>query len=536
MQYDLFAQEVEEFYELRPYQEEAVNAILDSYKRGVNPLLIMATGTGKTQVFSSVIHETGDKSLVLAHRETLIDQAIEKISRITGRRPQKEKANAWAEKNSEIVVASVQSMQNSRMERFPKDYFGFLTTDEAHHAPAKSYRNIYNYFDSAVHLGVTATPDRADTKKLGTIYDEIAYEYSLLQAIKDKYLAPIKGYKVKDFTIDLNGLKIYAGDYSDGELGKLIEDYIAPIAKSIEEQSAWMKTMVFMPTVESSRLMCDALRSLSIDAGYVAGNTDNQKQVLYDFHVGNISHLVSCDMLLEGYDEPSVEAIVMLRPTGSRTVYTQIVGRGTRLFPGKESLKLIEFTYNSDRLKLVTPYELFTSKENTERVRQEAEGLAENMDEIDYLSMIEEAKDRFYNISNIMNRMIIPGYGFTEFDPLALGDALDVDITGEYNLQYKGHKVEGPVTMKQMQLLERYGVKKFSDIDRAQASMLISKLFENGYRPLTGEATPKQKSFLQRHGIESSRLMKAQASMLIDKIKKANEDSQAQRVMQSIDF
>jgi len=293
---------------------------------------------------------------------------------------------------------------------------------------------------------------------------------------------------------------------------------------------------VFMPTVESSRLMANTLKSMDIDANYIAGVTDNNNQTLYDFHVGNISHLVSCDMLLEGYDEPTVEAIVMLRPTGSRSVYTQIVGRGTRLSPGKEYLKLIEFTYNSERLKLVTPYELFSSTEYTERVRDQAEKALKDSDLVDYLYEIESAKEQFYKINNIIERLIVPSHGFLEFDPFAMGDMLDVDITGEFDLKYNGHKVEGNVTAKQVALLQRYGIKQFDNIDRAQASALIGKLFDSGYKPFTGMATPRQVQFLTGYGIDAQKMMKAQASMMIDRIMKSRMAEEEKRINASISF
>lgn len=519
MQINLFQEDHGKF-SLRPYQAEASRAIMDSYSRGKNPLVIMATGTGKTITFADPIrqlYKENKRSLVLAHRETLIDQAIDKIYKYTGYKPSKEKAQDWAVDESNIIVASVQSLQNKRLDRFADDNFALMVTDEAHHAVSKSYKNISEYFNPTSHLGVTATPDRADEKSLGAIYDEIAYEYNLANAIKDGYLVPIEGYRIKDFNIDLSNLRIHMGDYRDSDLEGVIEQYIAPICKNIVDQTEEMKTMVFLPTVESSRLVAETLKDMSVKADYISGGTKNQGAVLYNFHVGNITHLVSCDMLLEGYDEPTVQAIVMLRPTSSRSLYSQIVGRGTRLSPGKEALKLVEFTYNSDRLKLVSPYELFSTDRFNERVREYAE--AGGLEGQNLLDELEQASEQVFAISNILDRLIIPSNTFVRFDPLALGDMIDVDITGEFDLHYQGRKIEGSVTRKQKDILARYGITDFSEMDRAQASKLIGGLFEKGYRPLTGPATNRQIMFLKKEGIDATEMKKAQASMLIDKIK-----------------
>lgn len=515
---------MQELYEdkknLRPYQEVAVERSMALLAEGKKSLLIMATGTGKTIVFSEIIRRMKDRrSLVIAHREELIDQAIDKISKQTGYRPGKEKAHEAADLQDRVVVGSVQSMQNSRLARWPRAHFGLVVIDEAHHTTAKSYRNLIGHFEASNLLGVTATPDRADSKQLGEIYTDIAFQYPLHQAIKDGYLCRIVGRRVRDFNINLSDLKIVAGDFQEGDLAKVLGEYIAPLAHSIKEETHDRKTLVFMPNVDSSRLMSDTLVALGLKSAWISGGTDTneRRDILYRFSRGMITHVVSCNVLLEGFDEPSVDAIVMLRPTGSRAIYAQAVGRGTRLHPGKDHLRLVEFTFNSDRLKLVTAYELFSSQGLGERVQAHARKKGEGQVEEDFMANMEEAHDSIYKLDSIIERLPVKSYGFIEFDPMAFSDLLGVDLSGEFDIHYKGRKLEGPITEKQRDLLARYNISGLDNLDKAQASAMISAIFDKGFQPIVGMATDKQLSYLRRLGlpIRDDAVTKAQASALI---------------------
>jgi len=510
-------------FNLRPYQKTAVEKILDAVNREAKSLVIMATGLGKTVIVAEVIKllkEKSMKSLFMAHREELINQAIDKIYKQVGWYPEKEKALYRSTGNSFCTVASVQTLRNDRLLSWPPDSFHFITVDEAHHAAALSYKKVLGYFQEYSLLGITATPDRADQKQLGEIFEEIAYKYTLPQAIKDKWLCPIIGKRVKDFEIDLSELKIVAGDYQDKELGIIIEKYIAPIAVNIAEHTRNRKTLIFCPSVESSRLMAETLCGLDIKADFVSGRHDakSRHNILSQFSRGIISHLCSCDILLEGFDEPTVSSICMLRPTSSRSLYAQAVGRGTRLSEGKDNLLLLEFTFNSDRLKLVEPYELFSDIGFEEQTRRRARS-NESGAFIDYLSNLEEAHKRRHDISDILSRISFKKYNVEMFDPIAIADLAGVDLSGEFDIRYKGHKLEGKVTDKQIDILRRYGIYDYTNIDKAQASKLISQFYNNNWSPMIGPATPKQMIFLRQHGYNFSNIPKALASVLISNIK-----------------
>ncbi|MGX8719843.1 MAG: DEAD/DEAH box helicase, partial [Eubacteriales bacterium] len=237
--------------ELRPYQKEAIIAVEDEWKKGQRrTLLVLPTGTGKTICFAKVTEDcvrAGDRVLVLAHRGELLDQAADKIAKSTGLGCSVEKAeesclDSWFR----VTVGSVQTlMRQSRLDRFKPDYFDTIIIDEAHHALSPSYQNVINYFDGAKVLGVTATPDRGDMKDLGQVFNSLAYEYRITQAIKDGYLCKIKALTIP-LKLDISNVGISAGDYKVGEIGTALDPYLDQIADQMAEHCMDRKTVVFL--------------------------------------------------------------------------------------------------------------------------------------------------------------------------------------------------------------------------------------------------------------------------------------------------
>ena len=508
-------------FKLRQHQIEAVTAVEDTWREGKSALLDMSTGSGKTVIFASLMKRhhirTKEKALAIAHTEELVSQAISKIQIQSGFKVEREQAKHSADRSAPFVVGSVQTMQQARLESWPKDYFSMLVVDEAHHSVAKTYKNLIEYFSVPYLVGVSATCDRFDRQSLGEIYDKVAYSYPLHKAIQDKNLVPIIGERVTDFNIDLSELKVTKGDYNETELGDLLLNYFSPIAHNIKGRSEGLKTLVFMPNVESSRLMAEELRSKGIPAAYLAGlhATAERKKILYDFHVGSTTHLCACNILLEGFDEPAVEAIVMLRPTPSRPLFAQAIGRGTRLSPetGKENVKLIEFTFNSSKLSLVSTFDLFAAAGYEEKVREIA--LADAGEEVDYLDALAAAHKKYYSKEYLMERLINTDYNFIKFDPMAAAELGGADITGEFDIHWEGRKLEGLVTPKQTELLSRYGIVDINKLSKAQASVLIDSLMKVCV-PMQGEITDGQLWKLKSLGINGSCMMKAQASIMIE--------------------
>jgi len=517
--------------EPRAYQKEAVEKTLEALHAGERPLVIMATGTGKTVVSSLIISSmigAKKRSLYCAHRDELINQAKRSIQTWADYTSSVEMANEYADRHRLSIIASVPTLRGRRLEQFPERHFDLGIVDEAHHATAASYRNIIKRFDSAMWMGQTATPDRADQNGLGSIFSTVSYEYPLHKAIKDGHLVPIIGRRIRDFDIDLSQVKINAGDFSPRELEEKVCEYITPIAKAIKKETEGMSTLIFMPDVRSSALMAEVLNSMGMKADFVSGGTEKaeRRQTLYRFHSGELTHLASCNVFLEGFDEPRIQAIVMCRPTSSRVLYTQAVGRGTRLFDGKKHLLLVEFTYNSEKLRLVSAYELFSTLGYGEKIQAKAIRTGEKQDYEDFLQNIETEKTRHDQIPELVKGALhrSKDYAFDSFDPIGLGDLVGVDISGEFDIYYQGRKLQGHVTEKQMELLCRYGVsqEEVGKLTRASASVLLDKLMERT-RPMIGLATEAQLNFLERLGAPINRnspMPKAMASLLIDAYKR----------------
>ena len=360
--------------QLRPYQEKAIEAIRESYVAGVNKqVIVLATGLGKTVIFSHIIanlvRKTGKKALVLAHREELLTQAKDKLEKINPNlKVDIEKAQDWAEDHADVVVASVATIGRSgsdRIKRFNPDDFGIVVIDEAHHASADTYRNVLQHFGllkgvddtntRALLLGVTATPSRNDNKGIDAIFDKVAFEYPIVPAIKDNWLSRIHAYRVNTDT-DLTGVKKTAGDFNLGELGDAVnnDDRNGLIIKAYQKHVPGQQALCFAVDVAHAMELAKNFNEAGIPSDYVIGASTNRKEVLEKFAKRELKVVVNCMVLTEGFDEPSIEAILMARPTQSGILFQQMVGRGTRLFEGKEYLTVIDFVDNTYRQSLQT--------------------------------------------------------------------------------------------------------------------------------------------------------------------------------------
>ncbi|NLW53190.1 MAG: DEAD/DEAH box helicase, partial [Tissierellia bacterium] len=325
---------------LRPYQNEAVKAIRNEWKNGnAKTLLVLPTGTGKTVVFSKVIEEEtkdGDKALVIAHRGELLDQAADKLKVTSGLDSALEKAESTAIGSSKkVTVASIQTLsQEKRLTAYPRDYFKTIVVDETHHAMSDTYQRVLKHFDGANILGVTATPDRADQRSLGKFFDSKAYEYSMHQAIKEGYLSPVRAQMIP-LELDIHEVGISNGDYAVGQVGSALDPYLNQIALEILKYAKGRKTVVFLPLIKTSQKFCELLNLHGLRAAEINGESKDREQILADFEAGEYDVLCNSMLLTEGWDSPSVDCIVVLRPTKIRSLYQQMVGRGMRIHPGK---------------------------------------------------------------------------------------------------------------------------------------------------------------------------------------------------------
>lgn len=348
----------------RPYQQKAAAVIHREWDAGnKKTLVVMPTGTGKTIVFASIVNdqvEKGEHVLILAHREELLQQASDKLKMVTGLETALEKAqNSALDSDKMVVVASVQTLsKQNRLMKYPRDYFGAIIIDEAHHTAAKTYKGILEHFIDAKVLGVTATPDRSDMKSLSDIFDSLAFEYKLPDAIREGYLCKINT-KTIPVEVDISKVHINAGDFSAQDLGNVLDLYLDTIADAIVRECQNRKTVIFTPLVRISKRLCNILNKRNFKTAEVNGASADREDVLKGFDNGEYKALTNAMLLTEGWDCPTVDCIICLRPTKSRSLYAQIVGRGTRLCEGKKNLLVLDFLWLTKKHSLCHPADIF---------------------------------------------------------------------------------------------------------------------------------------------------------------------------------
>lgn len=506
--------------ELRPYQQQARERIHAEWENGhTRTLLVLPTGTGKTIVFASVAADqvrAGDRVLILAHRGELLEQAADKLQRSTGLVSAVEKAdatclNTWFR----VVVGSVQTLQRTaRLERFPRDYFGTIIIDEAHHAITDGYRRILDYFGSARVLGVTATPDRGDMRNLGEVFDSLAFEYKLTDAIKEGYLCRIMAQTIP-LKLDISSVTLSGGDYAVGDLGTALDPYLEQVAAEMAQRCKGRKTVVFLPLIKTSQKFRDLLNSHGFRAAEVNGQSTDRKEVLADFDAGKYNVLCNSMLLTEGWDCPSVDCVVVLRPTKVRSLYSQMVGRGTRLSPGKTDLLLLDFLWMTDKHELCRPADLVC--EDLAVARQMTENLAESgcpqdIEEAavqaseDVVAQREEALAKQLEEQRRKKAKLV--------DPLQYEMSIQAEDLAGYVPAFGWEA--GPPTEQQAAALEKLGILPDAVESAGKASLLLDRLHKRRDEGLT---TPKQIRCLEKYGFQHvGRWSFEQAKHMIDRI------------------
>lgn len=506
---------------LRPYQQEAKDAIFSDWEDGIKKtLLVLPTGCGKTIVFAMVAEECvrqGNRVLILAHRGELLDQAADKIAKATGLGCAVEKAEetclgSWFR----IVVGSVQSMmREKRLKRFPQDYFDTIIIDEAHHSISDSYKRVLEHFGEAKVLGVTATPDMGDMQNLGSVFDSLAYEYTLPKAIKEGYLSPIKAVTIP-LKIDISGVGVQGGDFKAGDIGTALDPYLRGIAEEMKNYCMDKKTVAFLPLVKTSQKFRDILNENGFRAAEVNGESQDRAEVLADFEAGRYNVLCNSMLLTEGWDCPSVDCIVVLRPTKVRSLYCQMVGRGTRLHPGKEHLLLLDFLWHTERHELCHPAHLICESEEvaqkmTENMEKDA-GCPLDIEEAekaaaeDVVAQREEALAKQLAEMKRRKKKLV--------DPLQFEMSIQAEDLAGYVPAFGWEMA--PPSDKQKQTLEKLGIMP-DEIDNAgKAAKILDRL---GKRRDEGLTTPKQIRCLEKYGFQHVGTWQFEtAKRLIDRI------------------
>ena len=475
---------------LRAYQMKARQDIHKGFEDFDRQLGVLPTGAGKTILFSRLAQDyQPQRTLILAHREELITQAVDKLRASTGIEAQVEMGEERASLDAPVVVASVQTlMREKRRERWPQDHFGLVVVDEAHHALADSYLNTLGHFDDhAKVLGVTATPDRGDKKNLGKYFENIACEVTLLDLVNQGWLSPIR-VKTVPLEMSLRGVRTTAGDFSADDLGHALEPYLEKIADVLVEHRH-RKTLVFLPLIAVSKRFAQMCRDRGLLAEHVDGQTTERQAALERFKRDETRILTNAMLLTEGYDEPSIDCVVCLRPTKIRALYSQIIGRGTRIWPGKDHLLVLDFLWQAEELSLMRPANLIAEDDLDAKALTDKLGAEGDLEE----AREEVNADRTRSLTERLNEN--RSRSGSVLDPLELAVSLNEVALAEY-VPTMAWQAQAP-TAKQLDVLQKFGLNTMSILSKGHASMILDRLIT---RRQLGLATPKQVRVMRRYG------------------------------------
>lgn len=348
----------DEMLSLRDYQQECLASIMANYRAGVRrQLTCLPTGSGKTVIFAEFprYFRMKKQMLVLAHREELLDQARDKLVRANpDLKVAVEQAGRNADPDSDVVVASVPTLGrkgSKRLQRLDPERFFLIVVDEAHHATAATYTRVLEHFGvfapdtQKLLAGFTATPKRGDGQGLDAVFEKIVYSQNLPEMIQAGYLSPVAGYRVET-DIDLSRVRTRMGDFVASHLSRAVnvDERNDLVVRVFQDRLKNRQTLCFCVDVAHAHCLAHAFNSAGIPAAAVSGEMDRSERAkaLEDFHTGRTRVLANCMVLTEGYDEPSVSGIILARPTKSSLLYTQMIGRGTRLHPGKENVTIVD--------------------------------------------------------------------------------------------------------------------------------------------------------------------------------------------------
>ncbi len=534
---------------LRPYQSAACEAIFKEWQENDSTLVVMPTGGGKTILFADVIRRVFPRrALVIAHREELIFQAKDKIQRVTGLHADVEMGEYTAEGSlfdaSPVVVSTIQTQCSGgdgggRMSKFDPQRFGVLIIDEAHHATSQTYRRVIDYYrtnPALKVLGVTATPDRADEEALGQVFQTVAFDYEVQDAIHDGWLVPIQQQMVHVEGLDYSSIRTTAGDLNGGDLAAVMEaeKNLQQMASASLEIIGQRRALVFTASVKAAEMTAEIFnRHRSGMAAWVCGKTDkdDRRSYLSDFATGKIQVMCNCGVLTEGFDDPGVEVVIMGRPTKSRALYSQMVGRSTRPLPGvvdgpetpearkaaiaasaKPSCLVVDFVGNAGRHKLVTSADILGGKFSEQAIEKailkarEARGPVNMTQELDLAEeelREQREQDRLAEIARRANLVATARFTTQSVDPF---DVLHLEPT-----KARGWDQGRQLSEKQRTLLAKQGINP-DQVSFTEAKQLIAEIFRRWNGNL---CSFKQAKVLKKYGFETN-VSFAQASATID--------------------
>lgn len=530
----------------RWYQKEAVLAAEKELADSRSTLIVMATGLGKTRVVSSLISRwTHGKVLVLCHRDELVQQMRAELERALGVLVEIEQGDMRASLRADYVVASTDTIrQMRRLERFPKDHFSLIVTDEAHHYLAKTYKRILDYFEGKV-LGVTATPDRTDEKALGQLYDTVSYVLDIEDGIDAGYLVPIVGERVVLNEIKLDDVaKTRGGDLNESQLDEVMLQAVEGIVQKVLEHHPDRQGIAFFPGVRSAEYAMQRFNQLRPNSAiFIDGMTDKmlRRRLVEDFRAGRYKILCNCAVATEGFDAPGVSLIVQGRPTMSRSLYCQMCGRGTRVLPGtvdrlmleeqkwerqdaivasaKKNCVIMDFVGNSGKHALVTLEDALGGKYSDEEIERAKKLRSKGGDApMDAREALQEARRELLAMAQKIKAQVKATV--SSFDPFHV---LDVGVREKDRYAQRfGLK---PASEGQLAVLRLKGVPE-SDLAGLSHRAAGNLLTELNNRRSAGLANYKQLRQLQRFGVNDRNVTFERASEVIDYIAKCGWNPQ----------
>ena len=526
---------------LRPYQQEACDAAEKELMNGsARTLVVMPTGTGKTICFIELLKRFRNRGrcMVIAHRNELIQQAVHRISEWTGEFPGIEKAELNTHEASwcrpPIVVASIQTLisggERKRMHRFVPSDFSLVIVDEAHHAVSSSYRAVLEHFkhDNCRTVGVTATPNRHDEAALGQVFDSCAYEMGLWDAISAGWLVPIQQKAVQIEGLDFSTCRTTAGDLNGRDLEAVMneEKNMLGVASAAMDFTENRPTIIFAPSVSNAERLCEILNRPNYEPGsavFVSGKTDqiDRDERVGGFRNGRYRFLVNVGIAVEGFDAPATSCVLMARPTKSRALYEQMLGRGTRPLPGtvewkdsdedrttaiansdKPNMLVIDLAGNSGRHKLVNAFDVLGgewSDDIAELAMRDATERGESVDVQKELALAAKKAKEERDRAEAAKRKHIHAKAI--YSSARTVDPFDVLDVNPYRM--KAYERNRDATESQKNCLIKFGLTP-GDVENMpmnKARQLITSLID---RRKEGLCTYKQARQLQKRGLPTN--------------------------------
>ena len=522
---------------LRRYQQDAIDGIIGSHRKGSRPLVVMATGTGKTHVFMEYARRTNKRVMIVAERSEIVMQARDKL-RSVGEDVDVEMSNAWSDEGlhpPRFVCASIQTLnanwrakysqslkKQRRLERFNWSDFGLLVIDEAHHAVSTSYRRLidhaYQQNPDIKLLGVTATPDRLDKKSMVRVFDDVPFRYEMPTAIKDGYLVPIKQKFVRVNSMDFSDVKTRGTDLDITQLDAVMryEKNLHGVVTPTMDLAGDRPTLVFASSIKHAERMTEIFnRHRANCARVVHGKTDPDQRLmdLRDFRRGEYQFLINVQIATEGWDCPPVACVAVARPTKSRALYTQMVGRGTRTTvplkgvtpddrqaeiagSSKPDCLVLDFVGNSGEHQLICTIDILAPEatpELREYVRRKVEEKQEEGAEVEYdevAALLAEERER-------MNRRLVTAkvtYEATNIEPFTVLGIKPKPLSKWSNTR--------ALSEKQQSVLIRAGIDP-NKLAVHEQNQVLQQIFK---RQRKGMATIKQMALLTQMGMEQGKV------------------------------